>query len=142
MVCPYCDSLLEEEMNTSTCPCCGADLEVFLQRERPAPPLGVYKQPFETLEIQETGMRFYKKFLWIVTDRFIPYEEVDRICFVPGGKELGFLCVRERNAKNHPLLHTAKKSFGDPTSIAFGSYFNDNYQRIYEFLQTVCKRKD
>lgn len=110
MICPYCDSRVREVPDNRCCPNCGAPMGVVRSLEVTEPPLGVYKQPFETLEIQEKGLRFRKKFLWLETDRFVPYEEVDRLCFVPGGKELGFLCVRERNERERPLLHTAKKA--------------------------------
>lgn len=139
MICPYCDSLVRDVPDNRCCPNCGGPLGEPEKPKYPEPPLGLYERVNGFLEIQERGVRFYKSNREQITDRYIPYEELYSVHFVPAKMYLGFLCVRERSDKTLPLVGTASKATADSTSVIFGNHKNEEFRKIYFFLKAVCE---
>ena len=94
MICSYCDSLFQKLPEGGICPNCNAPLAEAVKPKLPKPPIGVYKQGFGFMELQEQGVRFYESYRGDIIDRYIPYEEIYAVNFVPARKLLGFLSVR------------------------------------------------
>lgn len=138
MNCPYCDSRISNLPDNQVCPHCGAPLGEMNAPKRlsfPEPPLGTYRQTFGFMEVQAHGLRFYQKFLWDTLDRFVPYSELTAVCFVPGGKKLGFLSVRDTQNENLQMPSVSREAAGDMTSVIFNSMENDRYCKVYDFLK-------
>jgi hypothetical protein len=140
MICPYCDSLFQKLPEGGICPNCNAPLAEAVKLKLPKPPIGVYKQSFGFMELQEQGVRFYKKFLGYKADRYVPYEELYAVRYVPAGKELGYLSVRENNDKALPMAQSVQEASADETSVIFGSHRYEAFQEAYEFFREVCKQ--
>ena len=140
MICPYCDSLFQKLPEGGICPNCNAPLAEAVKPKLPKPPIGVYKQGFGFMELQEQGVRFYESYRGDIIDRYIPYEEIYAVHFVPARKLLGFLSVREKSEKTLPLAGSVLKASADATSVLLGKSENKQYQKIYEFFSAVCEQ--
>ena len=145
MICPYCDSLVRDVPDNRCCPNCGGPLGEPEKPKYPEPPLGIYKQSYGFMEIQEQGVRFYESYRERVIDRYIPYGEVYSVHFVPARRILGLLpilgllSIREKNDKKLPLAGTVLKAAGDATSVIFGKFEKEQYEKAYDFFKAVCE---
>ena len=139
MICPYCDSRVDVLPDNRSCPHCGAPLGAAAQNKLqfPEPPLGVYKQTFGYMELQEHGVKFYEN-TWLADkiNRIIPYDEIIEVAFeMAQNSKSGFLSVRGRQDKYLPIATTVWEAIQDPTSVIFGYKENERYNCAYEFLK-------
>ena len=143
MFCPYCDSLIRELPDSGTCPRCGGALsdaqktKITTDVDSLEPPVGVYKQTFGYMEIDNTSVRFYEKF-WVseVVDRRILFSDITKVLYHPGrGFKSGFLSVRSKENQNEPWPKTEYAAMGDKTTVTFIEAQNETFKKVYDYLK-------
>ncbi len=147
MKCKYCDSWFAELPEDKSCPNCGASLPTVQQIEAqmifPEPPVGAYKTYTKVghIEIDAKGITLYRNVMFErKTVNTIPFHRISGVSFCKAtGPIRGFLCVREWDRRNYPLIGKTWDAVRDETSVLFEITANEQIESIYLFLKECAE---
>ena len=141
MKCDYCGSIFQKLPEEGVCPNCGAAFEGKVVY--PKPPIGVHKFDGCSIEItEEAAIVRHDAFLGdCAHENIIPFEELLVVEFRPA------TCIFYGNLqlRNLESIHKfiAQGSSNRPSNdylwINFPNYRNDEFERIYKFLNACAE---
>lgn len=146
MFCPCCGGKYRVTQESQTCQNCGVKLpsyDALLKQRRtnsknvvfPEPPMGNYKGGSETLLIQKDGVAFLKK------NKIVPFYEIYDVSYYAGEmSQQGFLCIREWEERNIPLITESVELLRDDSAIGFWLTDAEKFYSVYTFLKQCADR--
>lgn len=138
MVCPKCGNDCGE---FKFCPMCGESLYQQKKPQFPKPPVGVCKGIGCSMQIEDKGVRFIKK-SWLdgKTERFIPYEDIVWVQYIPDTfRTIGLLSVRSKRDQELPFPSSLSNGISDSTSIAYYYDIEGKFRCAHAFLKQCAQ---